>query len=46
MMFVFYAYSIQLSGIVVCMVAVGLVAMLLDRSLRAVLDRAFPWSRA
>lgn len=46
MMFVFYAYSIQLSGIVVCMVAVGLVAMLLDRSLRAVLARAFPWSRA
>lgn len=46
MMFVFYAYSIQLSGIVVCMVAVGLVAMLLDRSLRALLARAFPWSRA
>ena len=46
MMFVFYAYSIQLSGIVVCMVAVGLVAMLLDRSLRALLVRAFPWSRA
>ena len=46
MMFVFYAYSIQLSGIVVCMVAVGLVAMLLDQSLRALLARAFPWSRA
>lgn len=44
MMFVLYAYSIQLSGIVVCMVAVGLVAMLLDRSLRALLARAFPWS--
>jgi ABC-type nitrate/sulfonate/bicarbonate transport system permease component len=46
MMFVFYAYSIQLSGIVVCMVAVGIVAMFLDRSLRALLARAFPWSRA
>ncbi|MBB5221261.1 ABC-type nitrate/sulfonate/bicarbonate transport system permease component [Amaricoccus macauensis] len=44
MMFVFYAYSIQLSGIVVCMAAVGLVAMLLDRGLRALLARAFPWS--
>ena len=46
MMFVFYAYSIQLSGIVVCMIAVGLVAMLLDRSLRALLARAVPWSHA
>ncbi len=46
MMFVFYAYSIQLSGIVVCMAAVGVVAMLLDRSLSALLARAFPWSRA
>jgi ABC-type nitrate/sulfonate/bicarbonate transport system permease component len=46
MMFVFYAYSIQLSGIVVCMVAVGFVAMLLDRSLRGLLARAFPWSGA
>lgn len=46
MMFVFYAYSIQLSGIVVCMVAVGIVALLLDRSLRALLARAVPWSNA
>ena len=45
MMFVFYAYSIQLDGIVVCMIAVGLVAMLLDAALRALLARAVPWSR-
>ena len=31
MMFVFYAYSIELNRIVVCMIAVGLVALLLDR---------------
>ena len=35
MMFVFYAYSIELNRIVVCMIAVGLVALLLDRLLRA-----------
>ena len=35
MMFVFYAYSIELNRIVVCMIAVGLVALLLDRLLRS-----------
>lgn len=44
MMFVFYAYSVELNGIVVCMVAVGIVALLLDRSLRFALARAVPWS--
>ena len=34
MMFVFYAYSIELNRIVVCMIAVGLVALVLDRALR------------
>ena len=34
MMFVFYAYSIELNRIVVCMIAVGIVALLLDRLLR------------
>lgn len=43
MMFVFYAYSIELNRIVVCMIAVGLVALLLDRLLRLLLDRAMPW---
>jgi len=46
MMFVFYAYSVELNGIVVCMVAVGIVALILDRVLRELLARAVPWSRA
>lgn len=44
MMFVFYAYSVELNGIVVCMLAVGLVALLLDRALRFALAHAVPWS--
>ena len=46
MMFVFYAYSVELNGIVVCMIAVGLVAVLLDRLLRGALNAAIPWARA
>jgi ABC-type nitrate/sulfonate/bicarbonate transport system permease component len=46
MMFVFYAYSVELNAIVVCMISVGVVALLLDRGLRAALARAMPWSRA
>lgn len=46
MMFVFYAYSVKLSGIVVCMAAVGLVALALDRVLRAALNHFVPWSAA
>jgi ABC-type nitrate/sulfonate/bicarbonate transport system permease component len=45
MMFVFYAYSVELNGIVVCMVAVGIVALTLDGVLREILARAVPWSR-
>lgn len=45
MMFVFYAYSVDLNGIVVCMIAVGLVALLLDQALSAILRSAIPWSR-
>jgi ABC-type nitrate/sulfonate/bicarbonate transport system permease component len=45
MMFVFYAYSIELNRIVVCMIAVGIVAYLLDRVLRAVLTFSMPWAR-
>lgn len=44
MMFVFYAYSIELNRIVVCMIAVGVVAFALDRLLRAVLHRVMPWT--
>jgi len=45
MMFVFYAYSIELNRIIVCMIAVGLVALLLDRLLRAAMRALMPWAR-
>jgi len=44
MMFVFYAYSVELNSIVVCMIAVGMVALTLDRLLRWLLQRAMPWT--
>jgi ABC-type nitrate/sulfonate/bicarbonate transport system permease component len=44
MMFVFYAYSIELNRIIVCMIAVGLVALALDRLLRLAMRLAMPWS--
>jgi len=44
MMFIFYAYSIELNRIVVCMIAVGLVALVIDRGLRAMMRRLMPWS--
>ena len=46
MMFVFYAYSIELNRIIVCMIAVGLVALLLDRMLRALMRKLMPWASA
>jgi ABC-type nitrate/sulfonate/bicarbonate transport system permease component len=46
MMFIFYAYSIELNRIVVCMIAVGLVALVLDRGLRATMRWLMPWSVA
>lgn len=45
MMFVFYAYSIELNRIIVCMIAVGLVALALDALLRLALRMVMPWSR-
>ena len=45
MMFVFYAYEIRLEGIVVCMISVGVVALLIDRGLRSVQRWAMPWVR-
>jgi ABC-type nitrate/sulfonate/bicarbonate transport system permease component len=45
MMFVFYAYSVDLSGIIVCMIGVGLVALLIDRGLRAFESWMAPWKR-
>lgn len=46
MMFVFYAYRIELNSIVVCMISVGVVALLLDAGLRALLRWSVPWSAA
>ena len=43
MMFVFYSYSIDLNAIVVCMVVVGVVALLIDRLFRALASRLMPW---
>ena len=45
MMFVFYAYSIDLNAIVVCMIAVGVVALLIDRIFRAAEARLIPWKQ-
>jgi ABC-type nitrate/sulfonate/bicarbonate transport system permease component len=43
MMFVFYAYSIELNRIVVCMAGVGLVSLALDWLVRAASARLMPW---
>ena len=43
MMFLFYAYSIDLNGIVVCMAVVGIVALLIDRLFRLAERRLTPW---
>jgi ABC-type nitrate/sulfonate/bicarbonate transport system permease component len=43
MMFVFYAYSIDLNGIVVCMIVVGVVALLIDQVFRYAEHRLTPW---
>lgn len=43
MMFVFYAYSVDLNGIVVCMIVVGVVALLIDRLFRFGEHRLMPW---
>jgi ABC-type nitrate/sulfonate/bicarbonate transport system permease component len=44
MMFVFYAYSIELNRIIVCMIAVGIVALALDRMIRLGLRPCHAWS--
>jgi ABC-type nitrate/sulfonate/bicarbonate transport system permease component len=44
MMFVFYAYSIELNRIIVCMIAVGIVALVLDRLLRVGMRLLMPWT--
>lgn len=45
MMFVFYAYSVDLNGIIVCMIAVGIVALIMDRGSRLLEKRMLPWKR-
>jgi ABC-type nitrate/sulfonate/bicarbonate transport system permease component len=44
MMFVFYAYYIELNSIVVCMITVGLVALAIDHGLRRVQRWMLPWA--
>jgi ABC-type nitrate/sulfonate/bicarbonate transport system permease component len=43
MMFVFYAYNIDLNAIVVCMTVVGLVALCIDQIFRVLEKRLIPW---
>jgi len=43
MMFIFYAYNIDLNAIVVCMIVVGVVALLIDRLFRLAERRLMPW---
>lgn len=45
MMFVFYAYNIDLNAIVVCMAVVGVVALLIDRLFRLAEKRLIPWKQ-
>lgn len=45
MMFVFYAYSVDLSGIIVCMISVGVIALVIDRGLRFVERSLLPWKQ-
>jgi ABC-type nitrate/sulfonate/bicarbonate transport system permease component len=45
MMFVFTAYHIELNSIVVCMISVGIVALLIDRSLRWMQRKIMPWAK-
>lgn len=46
MMFVFYAYNVDLNGIVVCMIVVGIVALLIDQLFRAAERRLTPWRQS
>lgn len=43
MMFIFYAYSVDLNAIVVCMIVVGVVALLIDRAFRFAERRLMPY---
>jgi len=43
MMFVDYSYSVDLNGIVVCMIVVGIVSLLIDRGFRAAERRLLAW---
>ncbi len=43
MMFIFYAYSVDLNAIVVCMIVVGIIALGIDRLFRIVEQRLMPW---
>jgi ABC-type nitrate/sulfonate/bicarbonate transport system permease component len=42
-MFIYYAYSVDLNAIVVCMIVVGIVALAIDRLFRVIERRLLPW---
>jgi ABC-type nitrate/sulfonate/bicarbonate transport system permease component len=46
MMFIFTAYSVEMNSIVVCMIAVGLIALAIDRGFRVAQRAVMPWARA
>lgn len=43
MMFIDYAYSVDLNGIVVCMIVVGIVSLIIDRGFRLAERRLLVW---
>jgi len=45
MMYIFYAYSINLNYIVACIITVGVLALLSDRLLHALYRQLTPWAR-
>ncbi len=42
-MFIYYAYSVDLNAIVVCMIVVGIVALAIDRLFRVAERKLMPW---
>lgn len=44
MLFRFYAYSVEMNSIVVCMITIGLVALVIDRGLRVLQAKLMPWA--
>ena len=43
MMFLYYAYSVEMNRIVVCMITVGIVALAIDHGFRFIKAKLMPW---